>query len=172
MRTARARQCSGPVATNGTPLPNRRHAGMRMPSARRSRRRVRLFIRTRSDSPREWRNHRRQRDGFDLVPRCHALPPKLGRPQRVPTAPAQFAFGFPKVNIASVARKGMVMHQAGCVANAGPASRHHAVRDALIGLMARAGHLCKREGGVGTTGEGDNGLVLRMGIVATPPAVR
>ena len=28
----------------------------------------------------------------------------------------------------------------------------------------------KREGGVGTTGEGDNKSVLRMGIVATPPA--
>ena len=84
-------------------------------------------------------------------------------------APAPCACGFPKVNIASVTRKDMMMHQAGCVTNAGPTSRHHAVRDALIGLMTRAGYLCKREDEVGTTGEGENKSVLRMDIVATPP---
>ena len=43
-----------------------------------------------------------------------------GRPNASLPAPAPCACGFPKVNIASVTRKDMVVHQAGCVAHAPP----------------------------------------------------
>ena len=68
---------------------------------------------------------------------------------------------FPGDRVRGTTMRDMVMHLVGCSQNGGPTKRHHFVRDALAGLMTRAGYSVQTE--VVLTPE------LRMDIVATPP---
>ena len=71
--------------------------------------------------------------------------------------------GFPQSRVRETTTRDMVMHLVGCCQNGGPTKRHHFVRDALAGLMTRAGYSVQTEVVLDPKAE------LRMDIVATPP---
>ena len=90
-----------------------------------------------------------------ITNRCKSFPAER------PTAVCRC--GFPRVNAATTTNRDMVMHLAGCHKNGGPTKRHHLVRDALAGIMTRAGYITQTEVALDPKGE------FRMDIVATPP---
>ena len=67
---------------------------------------------------------------------------------------------YPQVKVRTTSYRDMVLHLAGCSKNGGPTKRHHLVREALAGLLNRAGYSVQQE--VPLSPE------LRMDIIATP----